>query len=376
MVLVCLAACGESRYGAYLVVQGEIEFDEIELYFGAPIDSSGTGSGNQFATPTFGQQSGLVFDRKFDASDRVTMMPTTQTTFYLPSDDKNQQLGMYVVAVALSGGQPVGIAEFFDFKVPSDVVHEYHLDLTAWNPMMMERWGERPGCVAWQKQRDGHDPIVAVVRNDDRDCDAMARDVDCSDLCSAGAAGCNVDQTLCDSTGFCALGCNRSGACTPALCLPDATCIDPNCKALTSIDQRLACGREKTPIHLELLLHRDAAIGKALCTRTLMFRPTLDMPGRPCKDPIIESIDPAFKTMFAPVIAQSQIDPLSCELHLTGNVATIADLDEYHALVSIAPANLGPRITFVFGLSWSGSDQCQFEGYDTNYVGSMMFDCL
>ena len=52
LVLVCLAACGESRYGAYLVVEGDIEFDHVELYFGAEIDSSGTGSGSQFATPT------------------------------------------------------------------------------------------------------------------------------------------------------------------------------------------------------------------------------------------------------------------------------------------------------------------------------------
>ena len=55
-LLLLLAGC-ESRYGAYLMVQGDIQFDEVELYFGVPIDSSGPGSGTQFAAPTLGAQS-------------------------------------------------------------------------------------------------------------------------------------------------------------------------------------------------------------------------------------------------------------------------------------------------------------------------------
>ena len=366
-MLAWLAAC-ESRYGAYLTVKGDIRFDEVELYFGIGIDSSGPGSGSAFATPR-GPQTGLIFDRKFDASDIVTLDATTETTFYMPPDEKNSQLGPYVVAVALAGGQPVGIAEYFDFAVPSDAVHQYILPLTAWNPLTMERWGERPGCVMWRQARD-RDQVVAVVRADDRDCDALPRDMDCSDLCSAQSPACAAGMTFCNVSSFCALGCSLMGLCAPAMCLPDATCADPACAQLSGLDQRLACGRDKTTEHLELLLDRGSIGGNlGLCDVAYSFSP-----GLPCNQPMFVSLTPGFETKFNPKIYTTNSVPTECTLELTGPSTTIAIDETHHALISLAPQNVGPRVTFILGIKWSGRDQCLGGGFEA-VPGGRVFDC-
>jgi len=369
-MLACLCAC-ETRFGAYLVVKGDTDFDQVELYFGKPIDSSGPGSGNAFATPMRGQQSGTIFDRTFDATDLGTIESANHTTFYLPPDEKNQLLGSYVVAVAIAGDSPVGIAELFDFTVPTDVVHEYHLDLTAWNPTTMERWGQQPGCVAWKKPRDGHDPVVAVVHSDDRDCDALASNVDCSDLCSQQSPACATGLTFCNSSPtFCALGCSVNNMCAATMCLPDAACTTPECVGLTNLDERLACGRDKTPLHLELLVDRSAVANNALCEVAFSFSP-----GVPCNQPLFVNLSAGFATKFNPKISPSTSAPGECLLELTGPSNTIAVDDDYHALVSLAPSTtVGARVTFIVGLKWSQRDICDVGGYQT-MPGGRVFTC-
>jgi hypothetical protein len=372
LLVLVLAAC-ESRYGAYMMVQGDIEFDEVELYFGVPIDSSGPGNGTAFATPSFGAQQGKIYDRVFDASDAVKLTPTTATTFYLPPDDNNAQLGSYVVAVALAGGHPVGIAEYFDFEVPTDVVHQYVLDLVPWDAMTMDRWGERPGCVEWKKQRDSGS-IVAVVHDDDRDCDSMSRDMDCSDLCSAQSPSC-ISQSFCDNVSFCALGCSSSGLCRASVCLPDQVCSNTMCATLSDLQSRIACGREATSDHIELYVDRMLGTD-VMCARTFTFAPNPSVAGPvPCLDPKLIELSPGFDASYAPKITQSPTDPMTCTLDLTGTTTTIGDLEEHHALVSIAPSVVGPRMTFIVGVVWSRNDGCTpGGGYFIDPLGKL-FEC-
>jgi hypothetical protein len=364
-----VAAC-ESRYGAYFVIKGDVHFDQVELYFGKPIDSSGPGSGQTFATPMFGKQSGAVFKRTFDTTDVVTVPAGTQTTFYLPQDT-NQHLGAYVVAVALHEGKPVGIAEYFDFAIPSDSVYEYILDVEPWNPQQMERWGEAPGCVAWKKPRDGTAPIVAVVHDDDRDCDAQVAAADCDDLCSAQSSACTPGEMFCSSNvGYCALGCTRSGTCAPALCLPPMTC-SPLCVNAATFQERLECGAlmEPTP-HFEIFVDRDQELN--LCASQFVFAP-----GVPCTMPKIEAADPRIPTDFAYMIKTDPDNPAKCKLEVAVSSTTmLGDFENHHLLISIAPEGAGPRPTFTVGVqALVPSTTCTGELYTVATPPKPLFDC-
>lgn len=373
VALLVLAAACDTQYGAYFVIQSDVEIDRVELYFGTQVDSSGSGSGDQFATPTFGQQSGLVFGRTFDASDIAMTAPVLETTYYVPPTDTSHDLGAYVAAVAFKGDKPVGIAEYFDFAVPTDEVHKYTLKLVPWEQQQVERWGGAPGCLVWKRTRADRDDIVAVVRADDRDCDAMARDVDCNDLCSGTSPACA--SGFCNVSGTCALGCTRSGLCAATMCLPELTCSDSECAQASTVAEKLLCGLNKVPAHLELVVDRNGALGgMPLCATALMFRPEGLFP---CKDPNIEVMTGDFKAMFTPTVEQSPMDPSSCVLKLNGPATTIGSTDQHHALISVASANgVGPRVTFIIGLAWSSSDQCIFEGYRAEGTASgNIFDC-
>jgi hypothetical protein len=339
VLLVVLGAC-ESRFGAYLTVQGAVELDEVELYFGAAVDTPVL-PGNAFASPTFGPQMGTIFDRTYDASDVVMMRATTQTTFYLPPDERNQKLGAYVAAVAIAGGKPVGIAEYFDFKIPSDAVHEYILELAPWDPSRMERWGDRPGCVTWKHDRKDRDPIVAVVHDDDRDCDALASAMDCSDVCHAQSPACSVDRMFCGVTGTCALGCTRSGICAPSLCLPPTACTSL-CSGQPSIIDRVACGAANTNDHIEIYVERTDQ--KLMCVNQFQFKP-----GVPCTAPIVEATDEVQPGVTWSV-AQTSGDPASCTLMISPPGSLLENVLQ-HALISVAPMTVGPRVTFVVGVS-------------------------
>lgn len=364
-----LTAC-ESRYGAYFVIKGDVHFDQVELYFGKPVDSSGPGSGQTFATPTFGPQAGVVFKRTFDPTDLVTVPAGTQTTFYVPPDG-NQHLGAYAVAVVLREGKPVGIAEYFDFAIPSDTVHEYILDIVPWNPQQMDRWGEDPGCVAWKKPRGSSAGIVAVVHDDDRDCDAQLAAADCDDLCSAQSSQCTPGEMFCsNNVGYCALGCTRSGTCAPALCLPPMTC-SPLCQNAATFQERIECGvvMDPTP-HFEIYVDRDQ--GLALCANQFVFEP-----GEPCTMPKIEAADPRIPADFVYMIKTDPDNPAKCKLELAVSSTTLlGDFENHHLLISIAPEGAGPRHTFTVGVQAKPeSTACSNEPYIVSTPAKPLFDC-
>ncbi len=368
MLSLLLAAC-ESRYGAYLVVKGDVHFDQVELYFGKPIDSSGPSS--KFATPSFGPQQGLVFKRTFDASDLQSVTATTQTTYYVPAAD-NQYLGAYVVAVALLDGKPVGIAEYFDFAVPTDSVHEYVLEVEPWNPQVMERWGDAPGCIAWKKPRDNRGAIVAVVHDDDRDCDAVIAANDCDDLCSEGSDVCAPETEFCETGTVvsCAVGCSKQGTCTPTMCLPPTTCSS-FCQNAATYQEQLECGTlmEPTP-HFEVLVDRDQALD--LCA--VQFKLS---PGAKCVMPRIEAIDPKAAPDFTYMVKTDSDDPTICKLDIavTSGVKFEPTVN-HHMLISIAPEATGPRYTFTVGVQVVATPTfCVAEPYTVVTPPKPLFDC-
>jgi hypothetical protein len=371
VALVLLAGCGESHYGAYFVIKGDAHFDQVELYFGSKIDSSGPGSGDRFASPTFGAQQGLVYDRTFEASDVAAVGATTETTYYLPPTDENQQLGDYVAAVALQGDKPVGMAEYFGFDVPTGEVHEFRLDLTAWNAQEMERWGSSPGCVVWKHPRDQGN-LVAVVHKDDRDCDEMMRDADCNDLCNAQVPACAADQTFCSMTGYCALGCTIGGLCGARMCLPASACAS-GCATQPTLQQRLDCGTGTAADHIEI--YADRTDTKVICNPRFSFDP-----GVPCTDPKIEAKTfSTANTSYTYVVAPDSSSPGSCVLYMmAGTNTAFGDTEQHHLMISFAPAALGPRPTVVVGVQASQNPLgCNIAttGYAVTYPTNRLYNC-
>jgi hypothetical protein len=364
LLLLHVAAC-ESRYGAYFTIKGDIEFDQVELYFGTPMAPGSTA----FATPTFGLVLGQVFDRTYDASDDVTLATRKQTTYYVPGTDKNQALGAYVIVVALSGGKPVGISEFFNFTVPSDAVHEYALTLEPWNPAEAERWGDKPGCVAWRRPRGGND-VAAVVHKDDLDCDTMSKFTDCNDLCPSGSPLCMAGQAVCDSP--CAIGCSTTGICAPTTCLPPTAC-DDSCTTSTNLVDHLRCGSD-VPEHTEIYV--DTLDGQ-MCAQTLLFALPLDpdLPAQ-CLNPAILFTDvPPSDIAFAiSEIAQNPQCMLAFDQSTNFNFTTTV-----HLLISIAQSDPSkPRRTAVIGIHprpIAATDACEPTGYDVT-LGGQVYSCF
>ena len=370
LVLVGLAACEPSRYGAYLTLQGDIEFDRVELYFGHALESAGTAQ--NFATPRLGPSRGLGFGRKFSSFDQYAVDPTKDTTLYVPPDGQNEVLGAYVVAVVSRGDQPVGIGEYFDFKVPSREVHEYLIDLVPYEGAKVERWGADPGCIAWARERGSLDKaVVGVVRADDRDCDDDDINTDCNDLCTSGSVLCDTQQTLCFTP--CAIGCATSGVCAPRTCLPANAC-STLCNNAT-LDGRFKCAIDNSPVHVEIFVDTDPA-SQRMCGRTWLFPlpPSQNGPPPQCLDPKIEFVDVA-ETAFLYTIAAEPQTPL-CRL----SAEQFALFTEtHHLIISFAQADpTKPRQSVVVGVQSSAPGQGYCDDTTAAYryenIGPI-FDC-
>jgi hypothetical protein len=358
----------EARYGAYLEISGPSELDTVELYFGKPIDSSGPGAANQYASPRAGVQSGVLFDRKFASFDRFTVEPTTSTTYYVPPDGVNEILGAYVVAVASRDSVPVGIAEYFGFEVPSREVHVYELPLVPYDPVAVERWGVQPGCIAWKRDRGDPDhQVVAVVHENDRDCDHLATAGDCNDLCTIGSPSCDIAQTLCFSP--CAAGCVVDGACRPTMCLPSLACtVCPP----SGLSDRYQCLLDTVPVHLEIVVETDTG---AMCSRSYRFElpPGVDGPS-PCLDPQIEAQNVPAGSGISFSIATDTMQPGGCVITATQDPSTPFDV-KYHLLVSLAaPDSAQPRRSVVIGIAPGADVTCSQPGYFIELYGSI-YDC-
>jgi hypothetical protein len=197
------------------------------------------------------------------------------------------------------------------------------------------------------------------VHNDDRDCDALAADSDCNDLCAMGSTNCPIDRnSFCNTLDTCALGCMHNGLCAASVCMPDAVCSEL-CFNQLSFAAKVECAFLLTP-HLELYVDLEQNTG--LCALRYEFSP-----GVPCLWPVIEYSTAGFETKYMPVITPG-VDPNKCSL--TVKNGTLADGEWYHLLISFAPANLGPRPTVMIGFQNSGNAQCVTPGYKVTYPSS------
>ena len=353
VALLGLLAC-ESRYGAYLKLEGDIEIDSVELYFGTAIETgSPTGP---FATLRTGVQSGVIFDRRFSTFDRYDIAPTRSTTFYIPPDDVNRELGAYVVAVASRDRQPVAIAEYFGFEVPTDEVHEYQLRAVPYDAAIVERWGREPGCIAWKRERgEPAKQIVAVIQADNRDCDDAVLSSDCNDLCAVGCCTCDAPTAVCTSP--CALGCMANSLCTPTTCLPVETC-GATCQSLATLDARYQCAIETS---IALTIQVDT-IQTQMCSHQYQFdlSPDISTP-IPCIDPKIEFSDVSAASGFTYTIAEDPTRPGGCVIMSTQTTGVVFD-ETHHMIVSFSAGPGLPRHSVIIAIT-PGNTLCTMMGY-------------
>lgn len=329
-----LCGCGADHFGTYFIADGtnaQIDFDHAEFFFGSQTDGS-------YASP-LGASAGRVFRRLFVPSDAAVAASANRTaTYYLPSGSSTS-VGNYVLAVGRNAADAVvGVADASDFPLANgEEVIKVQLDLVP-PDSNVEIWGVNATCAAWTRAGS---PNVAVVQEDDRDCDGAEVRDDCNDLafCAPGDPGCSTEPSLCESP--CAVGCRSNDACEPALCLPASTCALPDgCKNASTLAERIACVAE----------------GAVQLTAVV---PLMD-DGRPCADSFSIAL-PGGTECARPVIEYGQLtadgytfriqdDGTSCKVEIKAP-STPGALDDHHLLVSIdAPSGIGPRLTFLLGV--------------------------
>lgn len=368
IVLVALGAC-ESRYGTYFTIDGdstEIHFDHVRLYFGSATHSS------QIGKPS-GATTGPVYERQFDASDEFDVPAladgshATQSTYWLPYTPDNLSLA-YVAAVAYDGGhdKPVGIGEVIGFKLESDVVDKYDIELQ--NPVFgVDLWGAAPGCVAWTRQRDGQFTTIAVLPPDDSDCDGLASTLDCNDLCPPDSPTCSQSVDVCGTAGMCGLACAKQNVCTITTCLPDLAC-GLDCASFPATPAgRLACTIDHTTNHIQINV--DTLNGQP-CTQQFLFSPY----GRACTNPRIEWVDPRFLDDWKFKISATN-GGSACQLQMESASNALFDGD-HHMIVSFDPiGGAMSRWSAVVGVQ-PVNPQCTSTGFQlVTPEAGMAYDC-
>ncbi|NVB81630.1 MAG: hypothetical protein HOV81_24765 [Kofleriaceae bacterium] len=359
LALVALAACSD-RYGAYFVVDGhdQIEIDRVEFYFGQKTGTMVPVPPGHTATEP---EPGLLLRRLVADSDVVTLPATAGAyTYFVPPAEDNAKLGDYLLVVASKGDVPVGIAELFDFTVPTDdVVYKYELPLVDYAAQSVELWG-RPtsDCVRWKRDRGSRPELVAVARGNDVDCDAFVdRDdpaVDCEPLryCdgtgNAGCIGAAACVTLDDGCriGTCQNKDGQQSSCAPTTCAVDQACAECDLDAPTR--ELLDCVLLAVGTHLDYPVTVQPS--QALCSEPYKVRLELP-PNVLCTNPRIEaSVNWLPGETFGYQIA-SGLDN-HCLLTLTPPTPGAKFEGIPHVMVSIdSPAGPTARLTFIFGLS-------------------------
>ncbi len=300
-IVVVAAACSDPN-GTVLVIEGDKEFDQIEVYFGTPVGDRTPTTEHRLTNPAGELQ---LLEKRHKAEDDVPPARATAEKswgYLIPTTEKNLELGNYVLVIALKGGVPIGVAERFDFMLPvEDAVYRYPMKLVDIANQDVERWGSPiADCARWTYPRgDGKPTTVAVVRANDSDCDTFPDpgDADMAGADSAPLAYCDprspngcpgVTSCLTTAMGRCASGTcmNREGA--TSACEP-TTCLDPRlcewCEADEgNPEQLVACSlRDTTTTHDDVYVPVGA--GMVLCSNPYVFHLALPIP---CAAPLIE----------------------------------------------------------------------------------------
>lgn len=368
-MLALLAGCSD-RYGAYFTVEGSdaIQFDRAEFYFGK-------NAGMKVPVPpghlALEPEPGLLLQRLLSESDVISLEAEAGSlTYYVPPGDVNDKLGDYVLVIAYAGNQPVGIAETFDFKLPTEeAVYKYQLPLVPYANETIEMWGRpAPDCIRWKRDRGtAHPSLVAITRDNDVDCDAFVdRDdaaADCEPLryCDGmGGVGC-IGASACVTLGDgCRIGTcqNKDGqaaSCSAVSCAVDAACA--NCDLDAAPSELLDCVLLADGTHIDYpIIVKPTA---ALCSEP--YKVYLVLPtGVSCANPKIEA---AVNWMpGAPFNYEIAAAGSTCLLTLAPPMPGVKFEGVPHIMISIDSPPGGPtaRQTFIIGLSTT-VDACSTE---------------
>ncbi len=249
VVIAMLAAC-DGQQGAYLIVEGGgVAFTDVEFYFGerdhASDDPRPVPRLRESDDYRGLQQIGLARQVIDGVPDVVRDADGDGTlTYYLPPGDGNEGLAYVLVLARDAEGKPVGVAEAANVIAPNDAAYEYRLRLAPFADSGARTWGgDGADCVMWRRDRKGIGPsIIAVVREDDRDCDTSPAIADCDDVayCPPGSQdpgdACEAAQTPCVDD-RCRLGVcesrpsNTSGSQEPKQCVATACLAEAWCDA-------------------------------------------------------------------------------------------------------------------------------------------------
>ena len=347
VIALAVAACGD-HYGTFLVADGRaghVAFDHAEFFFGSSVDGA-------FASPHLGPSAGTVYART--SQDTDVGVPAShdgmQATYYLPSTKDNRQLGDYVLVVAYdANGAPVGVGDIADFPPPSATeVTEVPIALAPADGV--ELWGNRPGCVAWQRAPGD---LVAVVRDNDRDCDTAPASTDCNDLayCTPGNAACTAKPVVCADT--CTLGCpGPNASCMPAVCLFSSVCDMMYCDTATNLVDKLTCLATIGPV-----THADYQVPVVQTqVEPCVDRFDVKLPNNvACTNPRIEFSEHLPDGYTFEVDGGDQ----ACTIQLIPSPTNQRFQGDHHLLVSIeAPDPANPRYSMFFGVMPLPVQQC------------------
>lgn len=370
-ILVALAACDE-QHGARVIVEGPVEFDHVELFFGkggsrvVPIPPS------RVTDPAAQEQDGQRYNRVAAPADVVAANETVTRLdlLFVPGDETAEYVGI----VAYQGATPVGIGEVMGLGIPDDKLVQYVVTLVPFATERAEVWGEGggPKCLYWS--RADRAPI-AVVRGGDPDCDELKGQLDCSPnaYCPAGSQACGMRPTIGDgSCAFfdernnCIVGhCVEGQGCASELCGVEAVCKS-ECESATTLPERLACGAEATQDHVEVLVP-VAELTRSACSTTVHI--PLPFPGALCREPKIEApiggVFPEIEVSLDAVASTA-----TCKLIISPVISPAGPVpfDEpthHHLALSIAAngassgvPSLTPRWSFTVGFSPGMNSVC------------------
>ena len=333
-------------------------FDRLEIYYGIGRGRA-VPTNPKYAVPEPQSVPQLLVARAF-APDDVQTFPTTRTSYtvWIPDGGQNDELGAYALAIAYVGQQRVGIAELFDFAVPTDdIVAKYEMQLETVGTDAIYEWGRGDArCLRVQRPRGtGRPVVVSIVDPLDSDCDRFpdrsATVTDCEPLlyCDGSGQGACLGQTPCvHAEATCAVGScsNADGAsvtCADETCVSDVLCT--KCDLTRSPAEILECALLDPATHPSQDIKIPVQGTQQLCSAPTVV--DIELPF-PCTLPTIDAISyymPSAPFEFrietgpAPTVCRLTIVPISDD-HFTGVP---------HLLVTVNILG-GRRTGFVVGL--------------------------
>jgi len=345
-----------------LDVDGTIEFDQVDVYFGERAGMRVPTSEKRPVSPT--DETQRLYHRLYAMDDEWGREnPRTSWSYFIPPVGENMDLGDYVLVIASRDGSPKGVGEYFNFEVPKDDgLYRYHIPLVPVENEDLETWGKPDrDCARWSRQRQSMRPYtIAVVRDNDHDCDSFLDDGtdsgDCEPMlyCDGSGTGDCIGRTPCVAiSGTACIASpeckNQEGvelSCKPVTCLEQELCTKGCTDSESTVLLQCAIEGAHTAADYNIPLNGD----KTLCSNPYTLSVVLPFP---CAAPAVESSGNALpsNSTFMFSIAPSGSAVNTCELTISS--AAGAPFDGVpHILISIdgPMGSVYERVEFVLGL--------------------------